>query len=79
MRALADIGQSSRSRSDLIKVSNGVMLSRIEVLGDRGQVSSIEYHVSSRNSGGRWVFDNQPDADWRFYEALKTARLAVVG
>jgi hypothetical protein len=67
---------AARSRSDVVKTSHGLMLYRIEMLGGRGEVATVEYHVSNRNSHERWVFDNQTDADWCFYEALKGMRVA---
>ena len=65
-----------RSRSDVVKTSQGLMLYRIELLGGRGEIAGVEYHVSNRASHERWIFDNQADADWCFYEALRNMKVA---
>ena len=77
--AILDAQPSVRSRSDIVKMSSGVMLTRIEMLGARGEIASVEYHVSSRNSQDRKVFDNHADADWCFYEVLSAKRVSAVG
>lgn len=74
MMANTNIAYAARSRSDLVKMAHGLMLYRIEMLGGRGEIAAVEYHVSNRNSQERWVFDNQADADWCFYEALGARR-----
>ena len=76
MMAQSHEARSIRSRSDVVKTAQGLMLYRIEMLGGRGEIAAVEYHVSSRHSNERWVFDNQADADWCFYEALRGTRVA---
>jgi len=71
---MLEFGYAARSRSDVVKTAHGLMLMRVETVGGRGEIASVEYQVSDRNSHERWVFDNQTDADWCFYEALSAMR-----